>query len=173
LAVRREKRQVWAWLGGRRALDSTGLCSRLDPLLPPGSSLAVGEPGEGLDGWRCTHRQAAAALPVGRRRGDRVVRYADVALLTAVLRDDLLATSLRRSYLEPLAGGRAGGEALLQTLRAYFAAGRNSASAAAALGITRQTVGNRLRAVEQRLGLPLDACCSDLEIALELQEIGS
>ena len=36
------------------------------------------------------------------------VRYVDVALLAAVLQDDLLATSLRKLYLEPLEAERDG-----------------------------------------------------------------
>ena len=117
--------------------------------------MTVGEPGEGLSGWRFSHRQAKAALPVAERRGQAVVRYADVALLASILRDDLLATSLRQLYLEPLERARDGGKVARETLRAYFAAERNISSTAAALGVDRRTVTNRIRAIEDLFGRPL------------------
>ena len=52
--------------------------------------MTVGEPGEGLVGWRLSHRQAKAALPIAERRGQAILRYADVALLASILRDDLV-----------------------------------------------------------------------------------
>ncbi len=44
-------------------------------------------------------------------------------------------------------------------------------SAAAALGVSRQTVINRLHAVEERLGRPLGACAVEVEAALRLEEL--
>jgi DNA-binding PucR family transcriptional regulator len=58
-----------------------------------------------------------------------------------------------------------------ETLRAYFAAGRNISSAAAALSVHRDTVSNRLRAIEAKIGRPPDACAADLELALRLEEM--
>jgi hypothetical protein len=40
------------------------------------------------------------------------------------------------------------------------------------LGVSRQTVSNRLRAVEGRIGLSLLACATDLELALRLADHG-
>jgi DNA-binding PucR family transcriptional regulator len=89
-----------------------------------------------------------------------------------MLGDDLLTTSLRRLYLAPLSDERDGGAVLRETLRAYFAADRNGASAAAALRVTRQTVNNRLRVIEERLERPLSACATELEAALRLDDLG-
>jgi hypothetical protein len=161
LAVRREEEPIWAaWLGGRRPM----------PAATPTDSpvfVTVGEPAAGLEGWRFSHAQAKAALPLAERHGP-VVRFLDVALEAAILRDELIATSLRRRYLEPLAGGRDGGELARATLRAYFAAERNVSSTAAALGVDRRTVRNRLAAIEDLLGGPLNGSAADLEIALRL-----
>ena len=129
--------------------------------------VTVGEPAAGLEGWRFSHAQAKAALPLAERHGP-VVRFLDVALEAAILRDELIATSLRRRYLEPLATGRDGGELARATLRAYFAAERNVSSTAAALGVDRRTVRNRLAAIEDLLGGPLNGSAADLEIALRL-----
>jgi DNA-binding PucR family transcriptional regulator len=100
-----------------------------------------------------------------------VVRYREVALLAAALRDDVLSSSLNEIYLAPLAQERDGGATLRQTLRAYFAAERNVSSAAARLEVSRKTVRSRLRAIEQRVGRSLDACAAEMEIALRLQRL--
>ncbi|HWO47309.1 MAG TPA: helix-turn-helix domain-containing protein, partial [Solirubrobacterales bacterium] len=94
----------------------------------------------------------------------------DVAVLASIARDELLATSLRRLYLEPLERMRDGGKVARQTLRAYFDAERNISSTAAALGVDRRTVRNRLRAIEDSLGRPLTGSLADLEIALRLDD---
>lgn len=170
LSVDREDGTVWVWLGSKRRIHPPEL-EALSPKLPEGLTLAIGEPGEGLTGWQLTHRQARAALSVALRSGDRVVRYADVAFLASALQDELLRATLRDLYLAPLGAERDGGVALRQTLRAYFATDRNASSAAAALGVTRQTVKNRLQAIEERVGPSLAACGTEMEVALRLEDI--
>ena len=162
---------LWAWLGARRALDPEELRRHLSASWPAEVTLAIGEAGQGLTGWRLSHRQAKAALQVAQRSQEPFVRYADVALLAAVLQDDLLATSLRQLYLEPLEAERDGGETLRETLRAYFAAGCNVSSAAAVLGVKRHTVTSRLRVIEERLGRPLDTWAAELDAALRLKQM--
>jgi hypothetical protein len=169
LAVRREEEPVWAcWLGGRNLLRAERAMQALAAEAPAGTIVVLGEPGEGLGGWRFSHRQAKAALPVAERSGQALLRYADVAILATLLGDDLLATSLRRLYLEPLERARDGGRVARETLHAYFAAERNVSSTAAALGVDRRTVTNRLRAIEALLGRSLRDAATDLEIALRL-----
>lgn len=171
LFVRRDETSVWAWLGTRRPLDPADVEEAIAS--PDGTgpaAVALGEPGEDLAGWRLTHREAAAAFPIA-LRGRRLVRYAEVALLAAVLADDLLATSLRRLYLEPLEVGRDGGETAKETLRAYFASNRNISSSAAAMRLSRSTVRSRLREVEARIGKGLDECVLELEVALRHDEL--
>jgi hypothetical protein len=163
---------TWAWFGGRRRIDPEQLQRATAECWPDRLPLAVGEPAQGIAGWRLTHQQARAALPIAVRRPPGLVRYADVALLASVLRDDLLATSLQQLYLAPLSRERAGGKTARATLRAYFAAGRNVSAAAAALGISRQTAGSRLAAIEERLGRTLDSCGAELEILLQLESVG-
>ena len=170
LLVRREA-TAWAWLGARRPLDPAEVERAVSSSSErPPSALALGEPASGLAGWRLTHRQAAAALPVAQRGPDLVVRYGDVSLLASILRDDLLVASLRRLYLAPLEEQRDRGEVARETLRAYFAAGRNASSAAASLGVNRNTIAERLRAIEEAIGRPLSSCAPELETALRLVE---
>ena len=162
---------LWAWLGSKRALEATEALRVASTAFSPEVSLALGETGEGISGWRLTHRQAKAAAPIALRKGPSLVRYADVALLASALADEVLAESLRKAYLAPLEEERDGGVSLRETLRAYFAAGRNASSAAAALGTSRQTVNKRLALTQERIGRPLDSCAAELETALRLEEL--
>jgi hypothetical protein len=160
---------LWAWLGGRRSVDAAKLRLLVSQWSSRGVVAAIGAQAQGLTGWRLTHQQAKAAFPVALRRADGIVLYSEVALLASVLRDDLVATSLRHLYLSPLAPERDGGRVAKETLRAYFRAGRNVSSAAAALGVSRQTVGSRLRAIEERIGRPIELAGPALEVAIELE----
>ena len=167
LSLPREDGVLWAWLGARRRLEpavARASCS----LLSAECLVGFGEPGESFAGWRRTHRQALAALGVARQGPERLVRYAEAALLASALQDDLLADSLRHLYLDPLHAGRDDGRSLRHTLRTYLAHDRNSASTAAALGVSRQTINSRLRLAEERIGRPLGACAGELEVALRL-----
>jgi hypothetical protein len=166
-------RSAWAWLGGLRR----GAIADVERVLADkdmdGVALAVGEPAKGIEGWRMTHWQAQRALWVALRRPRLLTRYADVLLLAPAMRDDVLAKSLREIYLLPLAGQRDGGTMSRETLRTYFASGRNAATAAAVLNVNRHTVERRLHKIEASLGRSLHTCQAELEVALRLEALGS
>lgn len=172
LCVSRGEDAVWAWIGTsceiavRELERATCAHARAREV-----TIALGEPGWGVEGWRLTHLQAQAALRVALRDAVPVTRYADVALLASVLRDDALAASLVEIYLSPLGGHHNGGAALRETLRAYFAAEHNASSAASALGVARHTVEKRLRTIEEKLGQRLRTRQAELEVALRLEEL--
>jgi hypothetical protein len=168
LVVELSQREAWAWLGGQRPPDPALLLARAGADRHAGPLIAIGEPGRGVSGWRASHRQAAAALSVAGHDPRAATRYADVAIVSAVLGDVDLTRFLVETYLEPLADGRGGGEVLRETLWAFLAAGQNASSAAAALGIARQTVTSRIRAIEERLARRVDAFAAEIEIALRL-----
>jgi DNA-binding PucR family transcriptional regulator len=170
LIVRRDESTVWGWFGSRET-DTDELERHVLESWPAQVSLAIGEPGLGFAGWRLTHRQAKAALPLAKAGAFGPVRYADVALLASIRQDDVLVASLRTLYLAPLAKASDGGAVLRETLRAYFATHRNVSSAAAILSVHRRTVANRLRAVEEHIGRSLDDCAVDLEMALRFDEL--
>jgi len=171
LSVSGREETVWAWLGSQRVLDPADFERLVSADVPVGVTLAVGVSGRGIDGWRLTHRQAQAALLVALRRPQKLTRYADVALLAAVLKDRELARSLVEVSLSPL-NGQKDGAVSRETLRAYFAAGSNAATAAAALKVDRHTVERRLLAIEAKLGRLLHTCRAELEVALSLEELG-
>ena len=171
LLVRPDPETIWVWLASVDRLDAAVVMNRVASTWPADSALALGEPGDRIAGWRQTHRQAAAALPIALRRSPALARYSEAALLATALQDDLLSTSLRRLFLDPLQGGRQGGEIARQTLRAYAAAERNVSSTAASLRVKRHTVTNRLREIEAAIGLPLGPHLDKIELALRLEEL--
>ncbi|HEX8690503.1 MAG TPA: helix-turn-helix domain-containing protein [Solirubrobacterales bacterium] len=171
LIVPRGEGIVWAWLGRRRPPQSID-AERLRAIgVPQRASIALGEPRQGLAGWRLTHREAQAAFEVMLRRPQRLTRSSDALLLAAVLRDEGLAKSLFQTYLAPLDRQGSSGTVLRETLRAYFAAGFNAATAAAALEVDRHTVQRRLRKAEETLGRLLHSCHAELEVALKLEAL--
>lgn len=173
LVVPRGDGIVWAWLGSRRPLAAPDLEGLLSNGVAGDATVAVGEPRGGLDGWRLTHREAQAAQEVMLLKPQRLTRARDVILVAAVLRDDALAKSLVETYLAPLEGHGDSGAVLKETLRAYFSAGLNAATAAAALAVDRHTVQRRLRKVEEALGRLLLDCHPELAVALSLEELGT
>jgi hypothetical protein len=172
LVVQRREDTLWAWFGGRQGFDTRELDRAVSAKEWSAQvSLTIGEPGSGLAGWRLTHQQAQAALPIARRSSKPVRRYAEMALLSSMARDDLLVSSLHQLYLAPLEKERDRGKTLRDTLRAYFAAERNVSSAAIALGVKRHTVTRRLRAIEEKLGQPLSVCATEVDAALKLEDL--
>jgi DNA-binding PucR family transcriptional regulator len=170
LVVCAGEQTTWGWIAAGR-LDLKEVRSTMSSAFPSAVSLALGEPGEGLAGWRFSHRQARAALQIALRGGEPVVRYADVALLATIIQDDLLCASLHQLYLEPLEAERDGGKLARETLRAYFDTDRNVSSAAASLEVSRQTVTSRLQAIEERLGTAIEGCATEIDIAVRLGEL--
>ncbi len=158
LSVSHSEETVWGWLGGKRKLAVRDL-ERLAPgENAPGVSLAIGEPGSGVDGWRLTHQQAQAALRVALQRPRQRTRYTEDMLLAAALRDETLARSLKEIFLAPLTSQRDGGATSIQTLREYLRSGRNASKAAIPLGVNRHTVESRINTAQQHLGRALDTC---------------
>lgn len=133
-------------------------------------SVAIGEPGRGVNGWRLTHHQAHAALEVALRKPARFARYADDRLLAAALQNETLARSLTQKYIAPLASQK-DSATLRQTLRVYFDLESNASSAAHALDVGRRAVKGRVHRVEKLIGCRLHECWAEMEVALRLDEL--
>jgi len=171
LPVVRDHEITWTWLGNSQQPAVATLGRFLVANTPTDISVAIGEPRKGLDGWRQTHYEAQAALQAMLYRPKPVTRCRDVILDSAVLRDQWLTKSLIETYLAPLDGQGNSGEALRKTLRAYFAADQNVASAALALGKSRNTVERHLHRVEEKLDQTLNTCNAQLQVALRVEEL--
>jgi PucR C-terminal helix-turn-helix domain len=170
LALSRGEQTTWVWFGRLRKPTVADI-KRLSIERPEGVSVAMGEPRQGIDGWRLTHGEAQAALPVALRSSLGVTRCSDVLLEAAMLHHDVLAASLVETFLSPLDGLAYRGQTARDTLRAYFEAKRNVSSTANRLRVVRNTVENRLREIEERLGRPLHTCSAQLEVALRLEAL--
>lgn len=169
LVVSGDEGVVWAWLGFRNRPHSQ--LPVVVSAAPESFHMGVGEPAEGPSGWRLTHEQAKAALGVAMRRPAQIAHYKDVALLATAVQDQLLSASLTRLFLDPLDDAKEGGRELRATLRAYFRADQSVTATAAALGVSRNTVANRLRAVEEKIGYLDASCAAHLWTALAWEEL--
>lgn len=171
LAVSDGEQATWVWFSRLREPTIADI-KRLSVERPEGVTIAMGEPRQGIEGWRLTHEEAQAALVVALRKPPGLTRCSNVLLEAAMLHHDALATSLVETFLSPLDGLPYRGQTARETLRAYFEAKRNVSSTANRLGVVRNTVENRLREIEEQLGRPLHTCSAQLEVALRLDALG-
>lgn len=148
LVLTRSSDELWAWLG--RTKDPPDPQVVQDWIAREGSTylpIAVGEPSSAHEGWCLTHEQARSAVWVARARNAPVVAYADVVMVVAARRDQLTMNTLRERYLLPLADVRNGGD-IRAALRAYFSCDKSKTAAAATLGVSRQTLDDRIKKAE-------------------------
>jgi hypothetical protein len=159
----------WAWVSGVRPfeLDEERSVEAFDP--PPDTVVAVGQPAFGEDGFRATHRQAQRAHWTSRFADQSLVRYMDVAATSLASENSEEAEVLVARELRGIEDDSAASQRIRDTLLAYFESEHNAASAAARLGVHQQTIANRLRAVEERLGRSVGARRLELELALRLR----
>jgi hypothetical protein len=164
--------ELWAWLGSTRGpLDPESVRDWIARKGSPHLPIAIGEPKSGHEGWCLTHEQARSSLWVARASGGPLVEYAEVVMLVAARQDRVAMASLRDRYLIPLANTPKGGD-LRAALRAYFENGRSKAAAAKALGVSRQTLDNRIKRAQKCFGKRLVDCEGALSAALTLEELG-
>jgi hypothetical protein len=170
LLVPAEEQLVLAWLGREERPVGEDLKALRGFKPTADAQIAVGNPGEGVAGFRRTHRQAGEAHVVAKRRPQPLTLYSDVALEAFALRDEPAAREFVAHALRTLSANGERGN-LIDTLRAYFTAGQNASSAAAALGVHEHTVARRIHKVEQRLGCSLNQRRGELELALRLEPL--
>lgn len=170
LTVPGPSQSVWAWFGGKRLLDPA-IQSELVAAVPGDAFVAFGDVAEGIDGFRVSHREAREAYRIGRQLASGTLRYGEVALLSLLSRDEMLAREFVQRELGSLADHDPRTVELRQTVRAYFDVGHNASAAAQQLSLNDRTVGYRLRTVEDRLGRSLLSRRDELSVALRLFEM--
>jgi PucR C-terminal helix-turn-helix domain/GGDEF-like domain len=160
----------WAWISGGKPIAPR----QRDALLsfaPRDARVALGLELEGVAGFRSTYRQARRARELGIEAASGVTRYDDIAVEALASENRADAAAFVARELHGIDDDSPTSRRLRDTLRAYFCAHYNAASAAAALGVHQQTVANRLRTVEERLGHPsIGLRRVELEVALRLRE---
>jgi PucR C-terminal helix-turn-helix domain/GGDEF-like domain len=171
LSVAISNEEIWAWIGTVGSVDPLEVSDWAKDQWPASVPLGIGEPAEAPSGWRRSHTQAKAASGIAARSSAGATLYRDVVLLASASSDPLLLAAMRDLYLRPLGPADQQGVTLRKTLRVYFDADRNSSSAAAALGVSRQTVTNRLRNAEERLHKPVNECGDLLQAAIHLEDL--
>lgn len=174
LSVGGRAETVWAWFGAKVTLDVSAVENVVASSVrwPSEMLIASGEPGYGLDGWRMTHRQATSALRVALVHPRRMTRFSDAALIVPWLDDYAFTRAFIESVLAPLDVRGTSGATNRATLRAYFAAGRNTQAAALQLGVSDRTVRSRISKIEELLGPALNTKQAEMELALRLDALG-
>jgi sugar diacid utilization regulator len=161
------------WLGRTHGFDPHQLAQLARVLTATGLTASVGEPANGLDGFRRTRRQALETARVQRAFGTtqhRVLWAREVRLETLLLADEARARDFIADELGCLGTADSSCGRLRETLLAWLATGSH-VSAAALLGVHENTVRNRVRAAEELLGTPLLGRRTELQMALRLERV--
>ncbi|WP_026910738.1 PucR family transcriptional regulator [Patulibacter minatonensis] len=135
--------------------------------------IALGEPGQGLDGLRRSHEQALEALRVRRMRADPrpgVVRHRDVALAAILCADPERARTFATACLGALAADDGNTARLRDTLRTFYACGQNKARTAELLFVHQRTVSYRMARAASLLVRDVEGDAADLQAALLVLE---
>jgi DNA-binding PucR family transcriptional regulator len=158
------------WSGSYDAVDTT----RLERYAPPeGIRVAFGTPGQGLEGFRRSHREAVqaarvASLSLGLQC--EVVGYAQVELVSLLACDLPRAREFVATRLGPLAAPGEPTQRLRETLRVFLAMGGRSARAAKELYVHQNTVAYRIKRAEELLGRRVTEDPVELICALALAD---
>ena len=157
----------FGWASGATPFGATEERT-LSSFAPSLGQLALGLEAAGSAGFVLTNRQARRAGWVAWSTDEPVTHFRDVALEALAVEDEESARAFVSVELHGFADDSARSERLRETLLAYFRADQNAAAAASSLGVHEQTIANRIKAVEERLGSRVGARRGELELALRL-----
>jgi PucR C-terminal helix-turn-helix domain/GGDEF-like domain len=168
LMVARGGHLVWAWVGARSPVEL--------PIAGVAGSLrvALGTSGQGIEGFRASHREALRARRVAQlshRRPGSVTRYEDVALTALASADLDLARDFVARELGPLAEQDDDTVRLAATLRVYLEEQASPRRTAQRLGVHENTVKNRVRSIRELLGRPPEERVAEILVALRLARL--
>jgi PucR C-terminal helix-turn-helix domain/GGDEF-like domain len=161
---------VWAWLCTSRGCMTADIKKALGSDTCASVFAAIGDPAEGLAGFRDTHGLAQAAYLVAQLSRERVTQYADVAREAHALQDPLHTKWLMRTYITPVIEHH-DGASLLRTLEKFYEAAHVVDKTAKLLGIGRHTVERHLDKIGQIIGRDLRTCHTEMELALRLAQL--
>lgn len=159
------------WIGGRERLAGDRIAAAAGGSGPV--RIAIGEPADGLEGFRRSYREATEARRVAitmADRGGEPTRYADVALRALATADPDQARDFVGERLGPLLDPEQASARLAETLAAFLDEGGSPGRAAARLGVHENTVRYRLRQIEDLLERPVGPGDLELRVALEIAD---
>lgn len=160
------------WLGGPSPMSDDELDAVIDwQRSQRDGVVAFGEPAAGIAGFAASHQQALEARAIAAATNQRVVRFADLRLLAAVLRDGELAKGFVERELGELDRPTERTHELRATLRAYLEHGQSIAATAALRRRDRKTIVRQLRAAERLIDHTVSDRSDELLIALRIAEI--
>jgi hypothetical protein len=163
------------WAGMRRspAADFPG---RLPLVNKHAVYVALGQPGDGVDGFKRSHEEAVLARRVHRLRGERArtscVRFSDIALEAMLTESREEARHFVRQELGSLAGDDESSLRLRATLSVFLDEQASFVNAAARLGVHKNTVAYRIRRAEELLGRGVRERPLELQTALRIADLG-
>lgn len=166
LVVEDRPDRVMVWI--RAHLDRPRVEQWAAALGPTGSvRLAVGCTGIGLQGFRRTSQQAERAAAIG-APDEALVTYAEVSLVAVLLENPDTARAFMHEELGALAEAGETNGALRATLEGFLAHQCRFVPTARSTYLHRNTIAERLRRIENILGLSVRDRATELDAALRL-----
>ena len=162
---------VWGWLGGRTGISDPDLDALIAWQNSGESQVAFGEPATGIAGFAASHHQALEARTIAAATGQHAVRFADVRLLIALLRDGDLAREFIERELGELDDPSERMAELRETLRAYLEHGQSVSATAAVRRRDRKTIERQLRSAELLIHHRVSDRSDALLVALRVSDI--
>ncbi|MDV3126010.1 helix-turn-helix domain-containing protein [Mycobacterium sp. 21AC1] len=161
---------VWGWASvtGDARAPLTGMVTEL-PGKRENVHLAVGSAHPGAAGFRTSHLEALRTrrvVELSGRAAPTITEFSDVALVDAISRDLDAARAFVAAQLGDLARDDAKERAERTTLLAVLDAQGSLTTAARTLGIHKNTVLQRMRRAEERMGRPATTKVAELHAAL-------
>lgn len=168
LVVAPDASTIWAWFPAS-SIDPD-LVTRVLDQSPEPVRVALGDPADGLDGFRGTHRQALQAQGVALLAGGELSRSVTTASqlgpLALVAADTAAVAAWVRTVLGSLADDDEQHHRMRETVWAYLSSGSSLMLASQELHLHKNTIQYRLRKAEQERGRPLSEGRIDVEVAL-------
>ncbi len=164
-------RQLACWTALGTDAAPADLPVRLEGALGSSSlRVAVGLPGEGLEGFRRSHREALLARRAADSLGHagRCVSYEQAALDVLLTQDVDAARRFALRRLGPLAQPGEQPRRVARTLAVFLEEGSSFARTARRLGVHENTVAYRIRRAEELLGHRVADRQLELQVALRL-----
>jgi hypothetical protein len=173
IALRDDSGAIRMWLNTRRSVDR-GMLTAVTP--PHNIALAIGEPANGLEGFRRTHQQAQLTKLLVERLPEQlpVVRpqlwlYREHQLGALALGGVANIQYFISEQIGALADYNDASEQLCETVDVFFASGMNKIKTAEKLSIHRNTLCYRLDRAAALRGRPLLEQQIEMAVALRLR----
>lgn len=163
---------AWVWFPlAAPVLPDEDQVKRVLDKADPAVRLVFGDPGEGIDGFRRSHRQAVRLHALAGAAGEhceRALTFRDVGAIALMTSDLAAARTWVADTLGELATDDEQHERLRETLRVFLSTGGSYTAAAGRLTMHKNSVQYRVRKAEEMLGRPVADRRLDVELALKL-----